>query len=187
MTLRSQFVRPRGPRRVAALLATAAAVGLAATYGAARADEPARPAAKRPAAVPAEAEEVAAPAADPWSSKPLAAVSLDIRPPAGELPESVAPFPQPPQAAPLVPVGPRPWSGSLVTWQASWLCHQPLYFQEVAAERYGAYCPYVQPLISGADFFARFPALPVMVLKHNPCECVYTLGYGRPGTPPPGR
>jgi hypothetical protein len=67
-------------------------------------------------------------------------------------------------------------------WKASGLCHKPLYFEQVQLERYGhSWGPYVQPIMSGAHFFATFPVLPYKMGIQTPNECVYTLGHYRPG------
>ena len=78
---------------------------------------------------------------------------------------------------------PRYWGPTTYTWKASGLCHNPLYFEEVHLERYGhTWGPYLQPVISGAHFFLSVPALPYLMGLNPPCECMYTLGYYRPGS-----
>ena len=68
------------------------------------------------------------------------------------------------------------------TWTASQLCHKPLYFEDVQLERYGHMAgPWVQPFASAANFFCTFPILPYKMGLELPNECVYTLGYYRPG------
>lgn len=42
-----------------------------------------------------------------------------------------------------------------------------------------------QPLVSGAQFFATVPILPYKLGAEPPCDCVYTLGLYRPGSPAP--
>ncbi len=77
---------------------------------------------------------------------------------------------------------PRAWSPLTFSWTASALCHKPLYFEEVHLERYGhSTGPYLQPFISAGHFFLAVPALPYMMGVCPPKECVYTLGYYRPG------
>ncbi len=77
----------------------------------------------------------------------------------------------------------RLWAETLYTWKASSLCHKPLYFEELALERYGhSKGPYVQPLYSAAHFFASLPALPYLMGLRPPKECVYALGHYRPGS-----
>ena len=76
----------------------------------------------------------------------------------------------------------RAWGPTCYTWKASGLCHKPLYFEEVALERYGhSMTPLVQDVVSGAHFFATIPALPYAMALCPPDECQYALGYYRPG------
>ena len=78
---------------------------------------------------------------------------------------------------------PRCWPQIVYLWKASGLCHKPLYFEQVQLERYGhswGHC--VQPLVSGAHFFASVPILPYKMGLKTPNECVYSLGYFRPGS-----
>ena len=77
----------------------------------------------------------------------------------------------------------RAWAPVTFSWTASGLCHKPLYFEETHLERYGHSCgPYVQPVVSGAHFFLTVPALPYLMGLTPPYECMYTLGYYRPGS-----
>jgi len=76
----------------------------------------------------------------------------------------------------------RNWSCVTYNWKASGLCHKPLYFEQVAVERYGHSAPtLVQDVLCGAHFFASIPALPYMMGLCPPDECQYSLGYYRPG------
>ncbi len=69
------------------------------------------------------------------------------------------------------------------TWKASCLCHKPLYFEDVQLERYGhSRCPVLQPVISGVRFWATIPILPYLMGVYPPNECIYDLGYFRPGS-----
>lgn len=77
---------------------------------------------------------------------------------------------------------PRNWIPSKVTWKASNLVHNPLYFEEVNLERYGQTVgPVLEPVISSAHFFANIAVLPYKMGVHLPYECQYPLGYYRPG------
>lgn len=77
---------------------------------------------------------------------------------------------------------PRHWAATTFEWKASNLCHKPLYFEDIHLERYGHEAgPFGQPLISGAHFFATLPILPYKMGLRTPNECVYALGYYRPG------
>jgi hypothetical protein len=75
----------------------------------------------------------------------------------------------------------RTWGQTCFEWKASALCHKPLYFEEVALERYGHACV-LQPAVSAARFFATVPALPYEMGMRPPWECVYPLGHYRPGS-----
>lgn len=78
---------------------------------------------------------------------------------------------------------PRSWPQVTYMWKASGLCHKPLYFEQVQLERYGhSWPPVVQPLLSGAHFFGTLPILPYKMGIATPNECIYTLGYYRPGS-----
>lgn len=78
---------------------------------------------------------------------------------------------------------PRQFAPTTYTWKASALCHKPLYFEDVSLERYGhSWGPILQPLVSGGKFFATLPILPYEMGIEPPCECVYVLGYYRPGS-----
>lgn len=122
------------------------------------------------------------------ASRPLSAINLDIRERSNYLPTdyAAAKFGKIAEAAPLWSGQQREWMPYNYYWQASAFCHQPLYFEEVNLERYGySACPALQPLLSGAHFFATIPTLPYQVAMDHPRECVYTLGHYRPGSPAP--
>jgi len=77
---------------------------------------------------------------------------------------------------------PRQWPQITYMWKAAGLCHKPLYFEQVQLERYGhSWGPYSQPIMSGVHFFGTLPILPYKMGLRTPNECVYTLGYYRPG------
>ncbi len=77
---------------------------------------------------------------------------------------------------------PREWAMTTFHWKASGLCYKPLYFQQVPVERYGHTWPLIQPIVSGANFFLTFPVLPYKMGLNPPWECMYPLGYYRPGS-----
>jgi len=68
-------------------------------------------------------------------------------------------------------------------WCASNLYHNPLYFEDVALERYGhVKCnEFVQPFVSVGRFGAQLIGLPYQMALDNPHDCRYALGYYRPG------
>lgn len=77
----------------------------------------------------------------------------------------------------------RCWEPMTVTWHAANLCHKPLYFEDVALERYGhSDGPFMQPVRSTAHFFVSLITLPYQTGIHPPNECQYALGYYRPGS-----
>jgi hypothetical protein len=49
-------------------------------------------------------------------------------------------------------------------------------------ERYGhSWGPVLDPVVSGAHFFASVPMLPYKMGLEPPNECIYPLGHYRPG------
>ena len=71
-------------------------------------------------------------------------------------------------------------------WTASGLCHKPLYFRELQAERYGHSVGRIsQPFFSAAHFFCNVAILPYNMGMRPPQECVYALGHYWPGDPAP--
>jgi hypothetical protein len=76
----------------------------------------------------------------------------------------------------------RQFAPITMTWKASELMHKPLYFEEVALERYGHTAgPIWQPVISSGHFFANIAVMPYKMGIHPMTECQYALGYYRPG------
>lgn len=77
---------------------------------------------------------------------------------------------------------PRSWKPITMTWKASNLCHNPLYFEDVNLERYGhTHGPVLEPIVQTAHFFGNIAVLPYKMGVHCPTECQYALGYYRPG------
>jgi hypothetical protein len=77
----------------------------------------------------------------------------------------------------------RDWMMTTYMWKASGLCHKPLYFEQVALERYGhSTGRFSQPFVDGAHFFLTVPILPYKMGIEAPWECKYALGYYRPGS-----
>jgi hypothetical protein len=84
--------------------------------------------------------------------------------------------------------GQRFWGSTVYAWDATCLCHRPLYFEETNLERYGyGCCETLQPAASAAHFFGTIPLLPYCMAVDCPAECVYTLGQYRPGSCVPKR
>jgi hypothetical protein len=110
----------------------------------------------------------------PKELKPIGELTTSITPPEGDLPHDCS-----------MGEGPFPWRKfcpTTFTWTASALCHKPLYFEDVHLERYGHMCgPWLQPFASGFQFYASIFVLPYQMGVELPNECIYTLGYYRPG------
>lgn len=110
----------------------------------------------------------------PKDLKRIGEIGTNIAPSEGDLPRDC-------------PLGndvfqPRHFSPLTYTWTASALCHKPLYFEDVQLERYGhMFGPWLQPFASGVHFFLTVPILPYKMGLETPDECIYTLGYYRPG------
>jgi hypothetical protein len=67
-------------------------------------------------------------------------------------------------------------------WQSPGISYQPLYFEDVALERYGQSRPgFRQAMISYGHFFTSTALLPFHMRKDPPFSCEYPLGYCRPG------
>ncbi len=78
---------------------------------------------------------------------------------------------------------PRRFATTMFTWKAAGYCHKPRYFEDWQLERYGhSHGPLVDPFISAAHFFITLPVLPYKMGVELPWECVYPLGYYRPGS-----
>lgn len=107
--------------------------------------------------------------------KQLKDLSTNIAPSSGVLPPE-CPLVEEPGAAHGVVL-------TTFTWTASALCHKPLYLEDVALERYGhSWGPLLQPFVSGTRFYLGTLAIPYKMGIEPPTECVYALGYYRPGS-----
>lgn len=108
--------------------------------------------------------------------KSIRGISHDIRPTqTGELPEECV--------IDGAPYYGRHFDQSCFMWKASAVSTKAAYFEDVQLERYGhtIVCPALQPVVSGAKFFATIPMLPYKMGVTPPNECVYTLGHYRSG------
>jgi len=77
---------------------------------------------------------------------------------------------------------PRRFAATTFTWKAAGYCHKPLYFEDWRLERYGHSHGFVaDSFTSAAHFFVTLPVLPYKMGVELPWECVYPLGYYRPG------
>jgi len=115
--------------------------------------------------------------------KSICEVTLDIRPEEGELPRDLAAVKfQKEGEVRHLPGTNRPWPLYEFWWEAPAFCHRPLYFEEVNLERYGYSHGLAQPLLSGAHFFGKIPALPYLMTAEPHRDCVHTLGHYPPGS-----
>jgi len=116
--------------------------------------------------------------------QPVCQLNSSILPPTGELPPDSAQLRF--GEAPVIEAGTftgRDWMNYGYFWQASALCHRPIYLEERAVERAGFRAGYgLQPAVSATHFVAGLSALPVRVALQPPWRCEYTLGQERPGT-----
>ena len=114
-----------------------------------------------------------------WSRKSIQEISIDIR--------------ETHKAAPTdrsseLNYGSGDWtqfsaSPKVFAWAAPDIRYQPLYFEDVALERYGQTASInVQPIRSAAHFFKSVVLLPNHVLHDHPDSCDYPLGFCRPGS-----
>ena len=135
-------------------------------------------AAEEPAAACAEEAEACREALDRLRADTLADVNIDIR--VGGRPGSDYPCECRLEGETFQP---RQFATTTFTWKAAGYCHKPLYFEHWNLERYGHSHGFVaDSFLSAAHFFARVPALPYQMGVELPWECIYPLGYYRPGS-----
>jgi len=75
----------------------------------------------------------------------------------------------------------RLWGLLEYQWEAPAFCYNPLYFEEVNAERYGNTFGCWQPWVSAGQYYASIGLLPLKMLVEPPHDCEYYLGHYRPG------
>ena len=79
--------------------------------------------------------------------------------------------------------GPVSESLKVFAWEAPNIRYQPLYFEDVALERYGqTLTDYRQGIRSAIIFGAQFTGWSLQLLETNPKSCDHPLGFCRPGT-----
>jgi len=77
----------------------------------------------------------------------------------------------------------RAWPQTCFQRNAPMLCTSADYFSDTAVERYGhSWGPFLQPVVSAAHFYGSVVFLPYKMGLTPPCECVYAIGYYRPGS-----
>ena len=78
------------------------------------------------------------------------------------------------------------WEWTTVKWKAPNTFSNPRYFEDRMLERHGHQSSErLQPLVSGARFFATIPMIPYLMAVSEPQEKEYTLGYYRTGSDVP--
>jgi hypothetical protein len=78
----------------------------------------------------------------------------------------------------------RGWAPAEYAWVPTDIAYHPLYFQQVALERYGqTLCPCLQPVVSAGQFYGTVLALPGLMVLDCPCSCLYAYGYAPSGSP----
>ncbi len=111
-------------------------------------------------------------------------VPVDIRPPEGELPADLAAqrFAGEPTIDETLP-GDEPPDVfcSYTPWT---ICYRPLYFEDIALERYGRNVGFLQTGLSGVRFFSSVAALPYKMTRRPPRSCQCSNGFSRPGDCP---
>ena len=118
--------------------------------------------------------------------KPIRELTVNIAPRPGDMPENLAAerIARVARTAPELGTT-RGWAMTGFAWEATGLCHWPLYFEQPNLERYGHSFGLLQPFVSYGQFMATLPAIPYLAAIHPPCECIYTLGQYRPGSAAP--
>ena len=121
------------------------------------------------------------PAFGPWPEKSIRQISLNIRD------DSEAPKDRTSELM----IAPRtPWvefnpTQKVFAWAAPDIKYQPLYFEDVALERYGQTCGHSQTAISALRFSKALVVLPNQMHNNRPRSCDYPLGFCRPGNVAP--
>jgi len=124
--------------------------------------------------------------------KPLRDISLDIAPPALLSDQQQPIAPPTDYAAAALPqlAAERPFvRGELAAAGFDWhpsaaglnFAYQPLYFEEVNAERYGHSFGILQPAVSAVAFYGRIPLLPYMAFARPARRSTYHAHWELPG------
>ena len=119
----------------------------------------------------------------PWPQKGIRGINLDVRETSANAPEDVS--------LQLIGSSQSDWTQfypqqKVFAWVAPDISYQPLYFEDVALERYGTTAgPYHQSLISSFHFFKDFVFLPHKMRHDVPSSCDHPLGFCRPGNSTP--
>ena len=118
-----------------------------------------------------------------WPRKGIRGIGIDIRETNVNVPEDVS--------HQLISSNRSNWTQfhpnhKVFAWAAPDIRYQPLYFEDVALERYGQTAgPHIQCYISAVNFFADFVLLPHQMRHDCPGSCDHPLGFCRPGNTTP--
>jgi len=118
-----------------------------------------------------------------WPRKGIRGINVDIREKSFNVPED--------RSEQLLYSGGSQWSSFASTpkvfaWVAPDIRYQPLYFEDVALERYGQTAgPYQQSALSAVHMFKSFVLLPHQMRHDAPGSCDSPLGFCRPGNQVP--
>lgn len=82
---------------------------------------------------------------------------------------------------------PRTFSATVATEFPPYVVYQPLYFQQINAERYGWELGVFQPIVSTAQFYGDVLLFPYKVAVDPPWKCEANRGYALPGDAEPLR
>ena len=116
----------------------------------------------------------------PWPSKSIRDIKIDIRSGTAELPKDYS--------NQLVERQNAAWQNFAVTsklfaWESPNIKYQPLYFEDVALERYGQTYRGLRQLTRSAVHFGLSSALlPYKMTVDPPRSCDFPLGFCRPGS-----
>jgi hypothetical protein len=120
--------------------------------------------------------------------RPIQRVRADVETLPGELPpnHSAARLAETPAVRHGLGIS-RNWYGSVFGWAPTALNRNPIYLEDLNAERYGYNFGVLQGVASGVQFFGTIPTLPYRVAANPPWQQIYTLGLDRPGNCVPFR
>jgi len=117
-------------------------------------------------------------------SRDIVDVEVDIRPTQGEMPtdRGAERFADQPVIDESFPSGePADVLCAYTPWT---ICYRPLYFEDIALERYGKNVGCLQTGLSGVRFFGSIAALPYKMTRRPPRSCECSNGFSRPGDCP---
>ncbi len=115
----------------------------------------------------------------PWPAKNIDDISIDIRDTSSDKPED--------RSSQLIGFNPKQWTQFTPTpkvfaWVAPDIRYQPLFFEDVALERYGQTLPpYRQTVLSAIRMTNSFFLFPNHACNDPIFSCDYPLGFCRPG------